>query len=246
MSRWIFIFAILTMIFILITIRSLKEKKSMIKTNRSLEDTTNRNRKDIQYKRYNMEKLEVSLKNTNNTIEYINKLSQEPMYYHQRYIKVYQRELSYKDDFDRDCSQIVYAVFYEDNLTYKMEYLNRKDQDFDINRDVTSFKLECILFIDTKYLEPSTNGFITPESKSLGIQELNLHKHEGKGAGSFYLQCLSKELLRYPQIKYIRGSLSPKDIKYKDGLIHFYKKNGFEDIVPMTKTSFGHVSKTIK
>lgn len=42
-----------------------------------------------------------------------------------------------------------------------------------------------------------------------------MNEHEGKGAGSFYLECLSKELLRYPQIQYLCGELAPVDFRKK-------------------------------
>ena len=47
---------------------------------------------------------------------------------------------------------------------------------------------------------------IALEDNTAKIEELNMGHHQGKGAGSFYLECLSKELLRYPRIQYIRGA----------------------------------------
>ena len=71
------------------------------------------------------------------------------------------------------------------------------------------------------------------------IEELNMHEHEGKGAGSFYLECLFKELLRYPQIQFLYGELSPVNFRKKDKLLHFYRKNGFETIISMTEKMAG-------
>ena len=71
----------------------------------------------------------------------------------------------------------------------------------------------------------------------------NMQDHKGKSAGSFYLECLSTELQRYPQIQYIYGKLSPVDLQDKDKLINFYSKNGFEDIKAMTPTESGYVKK---
>ena len=246
MDRWILIFVGLTIILALVIIWLLKEKKAMIKDNMRMQDTIKENRTDIDDQGHEIDGLELSLKNANNAVEYTNKLIQKDTDYDHTYINIYQRELSYKDDFDRECSQIVYAVFYEDNFIYTMEYALGKHKDFDINRDAVRFKLECMLFIDGTYLEPSLNQHIEKANSTLKIEELNMYKHKGKGAGSFYLQCLSEEILRYPQIKYIRGDLSPVDIKYKDDLIGFYKKNGFQDIQPMTESEFGHVRKIIR
>lgn len=241
MNIWILICGIETIIIVLMTKRLLKEKRYIQIINKRLESIVGENRKEIQNQNYKLEEFQLSLKNAFNANEFINKLNQKPTYCHKQYMKVYQKELSYLTK-----TQVVYAVFYEEDYIYSMEYLEEKSANFDINRDVSQFKLKCLIFIDGEQLDPSLNSHITQDSDSVKIEELNMHKHEGKGGGSFYLECLSKELLRYPQIKYIHGDLSSQDINKRDKLIRFYEKNGFENIRPMTDNSWGYVKKTIR
>lgn len=241
MSIWILICVVEASIFALIMKWLLKEKNDIEIINKRLEKIIDGNRNEIQKQNYKLEELQLSLKNAVNTYKIINKINQKPTYCHKQYMKVYQKELYYQNN-----TQVVYAVFYEDEYIYTMKYLKEKPVDFDINRDVSSFKLNCLMFIGGGQLDPSLNYNITQDSNSVKIEELNMYEHEGKGGGSFYLECLSKELLRYPQIKYIHGDLSSVDVNKRDKLIHFYKKNGFENIRPMTDNSCGHVIKTIR
>ena len=241
MIIWVFVCVIETVVLVLIVRWAIKRKKITDDRNKLLEKIVNERNQQIQKQQFKIEKIKLSQKNTENTHEYINMLNQKSTYLHQRYMKMYQKELYYQE-----VSQMVYAVFYEDDYIYTNKFLEEKNVDFDIIRDVSRFKLECRLFIDGKQLDPSLNKYISQDYDSLKIEELNMLEHEGKGAGSFYLECLSKELLRYHQIKYIHGELSLTDLKNKDKLIHFYKKNGFENIIPMTDSSSGHITKTLR
>lgn len=186
------------------------------------------------------DELKLSLENARNTHKFINEIIFKQTSSHQRYLKIYQKELSYSS-----MKQVIYAVFYEDDYIYEMSYLKEKNENFDVNIDVIRFKLNCSIFIDGKELDPSLNESIPKNSFSIKIEELNMNKHEGKGAGSVYLDCLSKELLRYPQIQYLYGGLSSVDIKNKNKLVRFYEKNGFEDIKPMTEKRHGYVRKKL-
>ncbi|KAF5076604.1 putative amidoligase enzyme [anaerobic digester metagenome] len=241
MSIWILICVIEAIIFALIMKWLLKEKNVTEIINKRLANLVDGNTTEMQKQKYKIKELQLSLKNADNAHNFINKCNQKPTFCHQSYMKVYQKELCYQG-----VSQVVYIVFYEDDHIYTREYLEEKYVDFDINRDVSRFKLECMLFIDGEQFEPSLNQPITQDSDSVKIEELNMSEHEGKGAASFYIECLSKELLRYPQIQYIKGGLSSVDVEQKDKLIHFYRKNGFENIRPMSEISWGHVTKTIR
>lgn len=241
MNIWVFICFIEAIIFLIIMKRLLIEKKFIKTIKKRLENSVDENRAEIQKQNYKLEELQLSLKNADNTHKFINKLNYNPTYSHQQYMKVYQKELSYQKK-----KQVVYAVFYEDDYIYTMKYIEEKCAIFDITRDVSRFKLNCLMFIDGEQLDPSLTNYITQDSDSVNIEELNMYKHEGKGGGSFYLECLSKELLRYPQIQYIHGTLSYVDVINQDKLIYFYGKNGFENIKPMTDNSCGHVTKTIR
>lgn len=211
-----------------------KTIEELVKTNDNKEEF-------IRYKEKQITDLQMSLKNADIAHQFINTLKMKSTYCHQRYLKIYKKELQYDKS-----SQVVYAIFYEDDYIYEMNFLESKNENFDVCRDVSRFKLECRMFIDGEQLDPSLNSHITRENDSVNIEELNLYKHEGKGAGSFYLECLSKELMHYPQIECVTGCLSTVDVGKKNKLIHFYKKNGFEEIMPMTEKSFGHIKKTIR
>lgn len=241
MAALIFICIIETIIGGYIIRKLLKEKNIIERTTEESSEVVCSKTKEIQREKEKNVQLQLSLRNANNLHEFVNNIVFKETYSHQRYIKIYQKELEY-----REITQMVYAVFYEDDYTYEMEYLKEKNRKFDINTDVSRFKLNCRMFIDGEKLDPSLNTYIVKENCSIKIEELNMYEHEGKGAGSFYLECLSKELLRYPQIQYLYGDLSTVDFEKRDKLIYFYGKNGFEDIKPITEENSGHVAKTIR
>ena len=216
----------------------IKENHFLNRCLNSSEDILQRQNANLTKKEVEQNALQLSITNADNLHKFLNNLYYMRTHCHQRYHKIYQKKL-----LDR---QIAYVVFYENSYTYQLDYLDNKDVNFDISKHVARFDLSCRMFIDGEEIDPSLNTPILSHSDTIKIQELNLHKHEGKGAGSFYLQSLSKELLRYPQIKRIYGDLSDVDYPKKDKLLHFYSKNGFENIVPMTPNAFGHISKKLK
>ena len=242
MPEWIFFICIIeTIIGVYIIRKAFKKRKELEKTAAELLENVRMRNQEIQKEQRRNAELSLSLENADNANDFVNKLGLKQTYCHQRYLKIYQKKLIY-----HGIMQEIYAVFYEDDYIYEMDYLKEKSERFDINTDVSRFKLNCRMFIDGKDLDPSLNGYIVKENSSIKIEELNMHAHEGKGGGSFYLECLSKELLRYPQIQYLYGELSPVDFRKKDKLLHFYRKNGFETIIPMTEKKSGYVAKTIR
>lgn len=238
MNRRIVLIAIIIIFLLLIIIaKQSKESKVLMEVTKDLGTINRKKSVDIQSQRNELRKINTSLKNVKNLHEYINDFSQNPPQTHQRYLKIYEKIFDY---------QTVYLIFYESDYIYHMEYWENIREEFDINRDVSRFKLKSMLFVDGKSFDPSSNSSISQDANSFNIAEINLGKYEGRGLGSFYLDSLSTELLRYPQIKYLKGKLSPVDFKNKEKLIGFYEKNGFEDIKLMTKNSWGYVSKTLR
>lgn len=98
--------------------KSILEKKETIK---QLLNALNQKKSEITDKKNTIYKLQESLINAENAHRFINELCYMQTYCHQRYIKIYQKELSYNNT-----SQTVYAVFYEDKFIYEMEYINGK------------------------------------------------------------------------------------------------------------------------
>ena len=131
-----------------------------------LENVSRRNQEIQKEQRRNAE-LMLSLENAENVHDFVNKMGFIQTYCHQRYLKIYQKKLVY-----HGIMQVIYAVFYEDDYIYEMEYLKEKSEKFDINTDVRGFKLNCRMFIDGKDLDPSLNGYIVKENKNLYITEL--------------------------------------------------------------------------
>lgn len=241
MLKWIFIYIIVIITGVYIIRKLLKKQNELEKRVNDLSENVCRKKQEIQKEQQKNAELKLSLENAENAYRFINEIRFKKTHCHQRYLKTYQKEIIYND-----IMQVIYAVFYEDDYIYEIEYLKEKSDKFDINTDVSRFKLNCRMFIDGEDLNPSLNSYITKDNNFIKIEELNMYEYEGKGAGSFYLECLSKELLRYPQIQYIDGELSSVDFGKKEKLLHFYKKNGFETIIPMTEKKSGYVKKTIK
>lgn len=188
-----------------------------------------------------LEENEKSIANAENLMEYVKKLSQKKdTYCHSRTMNMYQTDVTYLD-----AKQKIYALFYEYDMLYSMDYVENKYEEFDVNKHVEHLKLECRIFYDNEIIDPALLKRIYIQGEECYIEELNIKNYEGKGIGTFYLESLEKELLNYKKINIIKGGLSPVDFKNKEQLVHFYEKNGFE-VIPMKKDEWGVVEKKIR
>lgn len=163
MPEWIFFICIIeTIIVVYIISKAFKKRKELEKTITELLENLHRRKQEIQKEQRRNAELKLSLENAENAQDFVNKMGFKQTYCHQRYLKIYQKELELYGTI-----QVIYAVFYEDDYIYEMEYTKEKGEKFDINADVSRFKLNCRMFIDGKDLDPSLNEYIVKESNSI-------------------------------------------------------------------------------
>lgn len=163
MPEWIFFICIMeTIIGVYIIRKAFKKRKELEKMVEELLENVRRRNQEIQKEQRRNAELMLSLENAENVHDFVNKMGFIQTYCHQRYLKIYQKKLVY-----HGIMQVIYAVFYEDDYIYEMEYLKEKSEKFDINTDVRGFKLNCRMFIDGKDLDPSLNGYIVKENNSI-------------------------------------------------------------------------------
>ena len=169
-------------------------------------------------------------------MDFLNQLKQD--YRFLIHFHVYKKEITHDLH-----EQVIYAIFFEEVCAYISEYPDGSYNEFDFERDEDKFYLRCMLFADGGSIDPLEIDSSNKEDSNIHIHELNVGKYDNFGAGSFVLESFENELRQYNHIKTISGMLSSFDYPQRDQLIHFYSKNGFDEIIPMTDDINGKMVK---